>query len=674
MLRTFLHVLLNLKRPYKTSIQMVSDLTFIIVAFVGSMLIRLENFSFSTSVYERDGDVVLYVFYTSPYFLFEFKTWAQLFVVAIISIFIFFLLGIYRSIIRYVSSNLIKHILIGTCLSSLLVYFFSLVFKTNMANHVPLIFFIILSIFVGGSRFVFRQLYFSSLISQRKRVAIYGAGEAGRQLLNIFYSSEKYIPVTFIDDDTKLSGMKISNLIIRSFADFKKRQDNLRVDAIFIAIPNVSQDIRNNILNQLENYPAEIKIISNVDQFINLDFKIEDLRFLTIEELLGREPVPPLKNLMKKNIEDKVVLVSGAGGSIGSELSKQILFQKPRKLILLEISEYALYSVLTDLKGLLEYSSSKIELVPAMCSVQNKNFISKLLKKFSVDTIYHAAAYKHVPLVENNVVESIRNNVIGTKNLTELAVKYNVKNFILVSTDKAVRPTNFMGCTKRLSELICQAHHLRKTRTTFSMVRFGNVLGSSGSVLPLFEKQIEEGGPITVTHRDINRFFMTIPEAAQLVLQAGAMARGGEVFILDMGKPIKIIDLAFRMARLRGLNPYVAEEENPGGKCIPVTITGLRKGEKLFEELWIGNNPVGTDHPRIMSAKEKNLPYNELEKLLRKLSSALELYDLESIKELFLEAPLDFQPVDEISDIIWKLENNSMAEKVVPISAMHEKS
>ena len=466
--------------------------------------------------------------------------------------------------------------------------------------------------------------------------------------------------------------MKISNLIIRTFPEFRKRLDYLHIDSIFIALPSVSKDIRNNILNQLENYPVEIKIIPQMDQFINLDAKIEDLRFLTIEELIGREPVPPIKNLMKKNIKDKVVLVSGAGGSIGSELSKQILFQNPRKLILLDTSEFALYSIFTELKGSVENFSFKTELIPTMCSVQNKNLISAILKKFQVETIYHAAAYKHVPLVEYNVVESIRNNVIGTKILTDLAVKYQVKNFILVSTDKAVRPTNFMGCTKRLSELICQAHHLKNSETTFSMVRFGNVLGSSGSVLPLFEKQIEEGGPITVTHVDINRFFMTIPEAAQLVIQASAMARGGEVFILDMGKPIKIIDLAFRMARLRGFEPYLAEEGNPGGKSIPVKITGLRKGEKLFEELWIGNNPIGTDHPRIMSANEKSLQYNDLEKFLRKLNPALELYDLEKIKELFLEAPLDFKPADEISDIIWEMDKNTLSDKVIRISDLKE--
>ena len=674
MLKILLNTLLNLKRPYKKLIQIVSDLIFIVIAFVGSMSIRLENFSFATSLDEPGEDVVLYVFYTSPYSMFELNTWAQLFGVSIVSIFIFFVLGIYSSIIRYVSSDLIKHILIGTSLSSLMVYLFSLIFNTNMVNAVPFVFFIVLSLFVGASRFVFRYLYFSSLLSNRKRVAIYGAGEAGRQLLNIFSSSEKYIPVTFIDDDPKLSGMKISNLTIRSFPDFKKRQEYLRVDSIFIALPSVSRDIRNNILNQLENHSAEIKIISNMDQFINLDFRIEDLRFLTIEELIGREPVPPIKDLMKKNIKNKVVLVSGAGGSIGSELSKQILFQNPKKLLLLDTSAFALHSIFTELKGIVERSSDKIELVPVMCSVQNKNLISKLLKKFSVDTIYHAAAYKHVPMVEYNVVESIRNNVIGTKTLTDLAIKYNVKNFILISSDKAVRPTNFMGCTKRLSELICQAHHLRKTQTIFSMVRFGNVLGSSGSVLPLFEKQIEAGGPITVTHRDVNRFFMTIPEAAQLVLQAGAMARGGEVFILDMGEPIKIIDLAFRMAKLRGFNPYITEEGDTGGKSMPVTITGLRKGEKLFEELWIGNNPVGTDHPRIMSAKEKSLPYTDLENFLHKLSSAIEFYDLEKIKELFMEAPLDFKPSDKISDIIYEENKKKIVEKIVSIGALNEKS
>ena len=337
MLRTFLQALLKLKRPTKTIIQVSLDLIFIIMAFLGSMLIRLEHFSFSAPVYDSNENLILYVFYISPYFLFEFVTWAQLLAVSIISIFIFFVLGIYRSIIRYVSSDLIKHLLIGTTLSSLLVYLSSIAFNTKMADSVPFIFFTILSISVGASRFVFRYLYFSSLLGKRKRIAIYGAGEAGRQLFNIFSLSEKYIPVLFIDDDPKLSGMKISNLTIRTFPDFRKRLDSLHIDSIFIALPSVSKDIRNNILNQLGNYPVEIKIIPKMDQFINLDSKIEDLRFLTIEELIGREPVPPIKNLMKKNIKDKVVLVSGAGGSIGSELSKQILFQSPKKLINLDL-------------------------------------------------------------------------------------------------------------------------------------------------------------------------------------------------------------------------------------------------------------------------------------------------------------------------------------------------
>lgn len=387
--------------------------------------------------------------------------------------------------------------------------------------------------------------------------------------------------------------------------------------------------------------------------------EISKLQNASIEELLGRDPVPPDPALLERNIRNKVVLVSGAGGSIGSELCRQILSSRPRQLIMLDVSEYALYRIEIELKTRIEHQNIEVGLIPIVCSVQNREHIATILKSFRVNTLYHAAAYKHVLLVELNVVEGLRNNIFGTQIIAECAISAGVEAFILISTDKAVRPTNFMGASKRMAELICQALAKTQSTTIFSMVRFGNVLGSSGSVIPLFNAQIESGGPITVTHREVTRYFMTIPEAAQLVIQAGSLAKGGDVFLLDMGEPIKIIDLAVKMARLQGMTPYLENAgPNPAGD-IEIRITGLRPGEKLFEELLIGENSASTEHSRIMTADELSLEYTALKQILEAMSAACMNYDIPKIHGLLTSAPIGFVSNGEINDVVWKSHLNS---------------
>ena len=398
----------------------------------------------------------------------------------------------------------------------------------------------------------------------------------------------------------------------------------------------------------MEELSVEIKTIPGLSEIISGKAKISELRAVTAEDLLGRDPVAPDLELLGKNITGRVVMISGAGGSIGSELCRKILAQKPKRLVLFEASEFALYSIEAELSEAVHRIDPTLQVVPILGSVQHSRVLEDAITSFGVQTIYHAAAYKHVPLVEDNVVEGIKNNVFGTLTITSVAKKLGVENFILISTDKAVRPTNVMGATKRIAELICQAHASEASPTVFSMVRFGNVLGSSGSVIPRFRAQIESGGPVTVTHKEITRYFMTIPEAAQLVIQAGAMGKGGDVFVLDMGEPVKILDVAIGMIRLHGLVPYMVDHPDqilPEKGDIPICVTGLRKGEKLYEELLIGNNPSPTLHPRIMTASEVALPMDELMAVLERLRHACEHVDLLMISAIFQELPLDYAPL-----------------------------
>ncbi len=628
MVLRFLDPIAELSRPTKRLIQVVVDTALITACFWLAMAARLDTFFFEPSA------------------------WLVLLPVIPVSILAFIRLGLYRAVVRYFSTHALKVVSITVLLSALTMNATAYLADLPIPRSVPFIYLALLFLAVGGTRFAFRQAYQRNRADGRKPVAIYGAGESGRQLLNALNQSPEYRAAIFIDDNIALQGRVVLGLSVLPYEAAVAKFAKLGIGTVLLAMPSSSRQERKKIIEKLSGLTVEVKTLPGMSDLIDGTAEISELRSISIEELLGRDPVPPVEHLMQSNIRDKVVLVTGAGGSIGSELCRQIVSQGPKKLVLLDVSEFALYSIHDELSQLVTDQNLNVDLIPIISSVQNEGRVATVLGSFKIQTIYHAAAYKHVPLVEQNVVEGIRNNVFGTKTLADAAVAYGVENFILISTDKAVRPTNFMGASKRLAELVCQAAAATQSRTRFSMVRFGNVLGSSGSVIPRFTKQIEAGGPITVTHSDINRFFMTIPEAAALVIQAGSMAKGGDVFVLDMGQPVKIIDMAFKMARLHGLTPYIEGDGMDGD--IEVRITGLRPGEKLYEELLIGNNPAGTEHPRIMTAHEQQLSQRELDSVLDQLMVACKTFNIERLRSIIQAAPTDFEPSSEIVDLMWE--------------------
>lgn len=507
----------------------------------------------------------------------------------------------------------------------------------------------------GGGRLVVKKLFSQYILRKKENVVIYGAGAAGRQLVHLLRQSGKYNPVAFIDDNKKLQKNILQGLTIYSRQDVSSLIKKYKLNKILLALPSISRSKRRMIFESLIEFPVEVLSIPNLDSILNDNVAIDQLKEVAIEDLLGREPVAPNLDLMRKNIENKVVMITGAGGSIGSELCRQIIKYNPKSILLFELSEFALYSIDKELNELVKKIDITTEIIPLLGSIQRINRLEIIMKTFKVDTLYHAAAYKHVPMVEYNVVEGVRNNIFGTFYTAQAAINAGVSSFVLISTDKAVRPTNVMGATKRMAELglqaLAQQQNLQKGGTQFCMVRFGNVLGSSGSVIPLFKQQIKEGGPITITHPEIIRYFMTIPEAAQLVIQAGAMGKGGDVFVLDMGEPVKIVDLARNLVRLSGLE--IKSENNPYGD-IELKFTGLRYGEKLFEELLIGENVKTTEHHLIMTAQEEYLPLDKYQSLLDNLDFACNQYDYQQIRQILLEAPIGFQPTDGIEDLVWK--------------------
>ena len=480
-----------------------------------------------------------------------------------------------------------------------------------------------------------------------KQIIIYGAGEAGLQLCAALQLTKEFNPTLFVDDDNNLQGRRIKGLKVYSPENLSFLIDKMNISEIFVAIPSLSRTHRKKIIDALENYPVIVRSLPGVAELAQGKVEVSDLREVSIKDLLGRNSVPANKKLLSFNITNKVVMVTGAGGSIGSELCRQILFLKPKTLILFELSEFALYTIHRKLS---EIDLFNIEIVPILGSVNNKKRLGNIFRRFGVQTIYHAAAYKHVPMVEFNNTEGVSNNVLGTLSCAQVAIDEDVETFVLISTDKAVRPTNTMGATKRCSEMVLQALSAMQSSTCFTMVRFGNVLGSSGSVIPLFKQQIETGGPVTVTDADIIRYFMTISEAVELVIQAGAMGKGGDVFVLDMGKPIRIVDLAKKMIRLSGLQ--VKDETNPDGD-IEIEYIGLRPGEKLYEELLIGDNVLETDNPMIMQAQEDMLAWDDLKPILNELELAIEKCDQQVLRELLIRAVPEFKPQCGIKDVLF---------------------
>ena len=525
--------------------------------------------------------------------------------VGVFGVLIFTLLGIYSAIVRSFNEDYLLRLSIATFIQIVGLYAIK---KLNLAfipMSIPLMYGFVLFSYMWWSRAVIRYATLRTFAKKqnRKRVAIYGAGLAGQQIAAALHRSDDYLPICFIDDKASLHGQSLSGLKIYAPKKALGKLGKFHIEEILLAMPSVSRTRKKEIIESFELADVKIMELPGVTQLVGGQVQVSDIREVDIIDLLGRDPVPPKPELLEKNIKNKVVMVTGAGGSIGSELCRQIVKHQPKLLILFEMSEFALYSIDRELQN------SGIQVVPVLGAVTNQAKLEHIIAEYQVQTVYHAAAYKHVPLVEANPFEGIYNTSIGTARSVDAAVNQKVETFVLISTDKAVRPTNVMGASKRMAELYCQGLAATNPQTQISIVRFGNVLGSSGSVVPLFKKQIAQGGPVTVTHPEVTRYFMTIPEAAQLVIQAGAMGTGGDVFLLDMGEPVKIVDLAKQMIRLSGFRPI---DENGVGD-IEIQFTGLRPGEKLYEELLIDQESVEkTEHERILRSFEKYYSYNEI--------------------------------------------------------------
>ncbi|MCW8905869.1 MAG: polysaccharide biosynthesis protein [Sedimenticola sp.] len=581
---------------------------------------------------------------------------------------IFVVSGLYRAIFRYSGWPAMLAVTRAVTIYGLLYSsIFTAIGVPGVPRTVGLIQPLLLLLVVGGSRALVRYwlggLYRSQLrLASLPKALIYGAGNAGRQLASAMSNSLDMRVLGFIDDDDRLHGHVLNGLPIYGMDDLPSLIETRGVTDVLLALPSVQRKRRNEIIEQILSCQVAVRTLPSLGDLAQGKVSVTDIRDLDIDDLLGREPVAPNHILLRKNVVGKVVLVTGAGGSIGSELCRQIVRLAPSTLLLVEQSEFALYGLQHELEAWLGTQSDlKVTLIPLLASVRDEVRMGEILSTWRPQTLYHAAAYKHVPMVEHNPAEGIRNNVYGTLTTARLAIEQGISDFVLISTDKAVRPTNIMGASKRLAEIVLQALAAESTSTRFSMVRFGNVLGSSGSVVPRFRQQIRDGGPVTVTHADITRYFMTIPEAAQLVIQAGAMARGGDVFVLDMGKPVKIIDLARRMIELSGLS--VLDEANPGGD-IEIEITGLRPGEKLYEELLIGDNPEATSHPRIMKAQDEFLPWPALEEKLDTLVIALNVNDVDLIRTLLGQLVPGYIPEKSIVDWVY-LEQQAEADRSV---------
>jgi len=629
-----LNKLINLSRFHKQLIMLLVDSVVLVSILLASFSIRLGYWYFP----ESD---LIWVIFGAP----------------IIATFIFVRFGLYRAVIRYVGFKALWSIVQAVSLYALVwgvIGFMAAV--DGIPRSVILINWALSLLAIGGFRIMARWLLTrdgntnnnTNTFSDCKRALVYGAGDAGIQLVSALAHSSEYNPVGFVDDSKELQGNQITGLDVYSIDAIAGVISKLKVDEVLIAMPSASRTKRLDIINVLESYPVLVRMLPGVAELAEGKVSIGDLREVSIKDLLGRDVVDANKELLGKNITNKTVVVTGAGGSIGSELCRQIVFLKPKALILYEMSELALYTIEKEISNIGIHS---LDIYPVLGSVNNKARLSNVFKRFDVDTIYHAAAYKHVPMVEFNNTEGVDNNIFGTLNCAQAAIESGVETFVLISTDKAVRPTNTMGATKRSAELILQALSAKQSGTKFTMVRFGNVLGSSGSVIPLFRQQIKDGGPVTVTDENMVRYFMMIPEAVELVIQAGAMGTGGDVFVLDMGKPVRIDDLAKKMIRLSGLE--VKDESNPDGD-IEIKYTGLRPGEKLYEELLIGDNVSDTDNPLIMRAQEDMLAWDDLEPILNDLQIAITGCDQKKLRELLIQIVPGFKPQCEITDVLYK--------------------
>ncbi|MCL7945103.1 nucleoside-diphosphate sugar epimerase/dehydratase [Marinobacter sp. ATCH36] len=624
MIKTFL----NLPRVQKRIISVVSDMVVLFAAIWAAYALRLEQ---QLWVPNRDQLVV-----------------AAITVVFTIAVFI--RLGLYRAVIRYLGDRAFLTIIYGVALSAISLIVLGYLLQVFVPRSVPIIYGALAFLFVSGTRLGVRMIVNHPRQRAKEAVAIVGAGETGMQLASALEQGMEYRPVVFVTFERANHKSLINGLPVVSINHVAKHLPKFRVQRILLALDVDSKVDRKQLLKQLEPLSIPVQTVPSMSELVAGQARINDIRDLELDDLLGRDPVRPDSAIVARSLYNKAVMVTGAGGSIGSELCRQIIQHRPRVLVLFEQSEFSLYAIERELQAINRIEGLEVQIHPLLGNVAHRRRCETVMKGFKVETVYHAAAYKHVPLVEQNVIEGVQNNVFGTLHAAEAAIAAGVERFVLISTDKAVRPTNVMGASKRLAELVLQGLAERQRGTVFSMVRFGNVLGSSGSVVPLFRDQIRDGGPVTVTHQDIIRYFMTIPEASQLVLQAGSMGQGGEVFVLDMGEPVRIADLARKMIHLMGLEEKT--EDQPDGD-IEVVFTGLRPGEKLFEELLIGDDPQGTSHPRIMMAREVSLSWERVEELLGQLQRASQAFDCSAIVEVLKNAKTGYAPNSELEDLVW---------------------
>ena len=652
--------LLGLPRRQKRLLQVLADVVLVWVALWLAFVVRLGIDELANPLIDHT-----WLFLCAP----------------VVAIPLFIRFGLYRAVMRYFGNDALIAIIKAVTLSALILGFI-IYWASNHQNVVPrsitFNYWWLSLIMIGGLRLAMRQYFLGDWFAaaaqhvpfaQRDdglpKVAIYGAGAAGNQLVAALRMDRAMRPVAFIDDDASISDRVIAGLQVYRPEQLEQMINVTGAQEILLAIPSSTRTRRREILNFLEGYPLHVRSVPGIMDLASGRVKVDDIQEVDIADLLGRDIVPAQADLLERCIREQTVLVTGAGGSIGSELCRQILGQGPKYLLLFDHSEFNLYSILSELEQRVTRESLAVSLVPILGSVRNQPQMLDIMRTWRVDTVYHAAAYKHVPMVEHNIAEGLMNNVIGTLHTAQAALQAGVPNFVLISTDKAVRPTNVMGSTKRLAEMTLQAlsrevapvlfgdssNVSQVNKTRFTMVRFGNVLGSSGSVIPLFHKQIKAGGPLTVTHPKITRYFMTIPEAAQLVIQAGSMGKGGDVFVLDMGEPVKIVELAEKMIHLSGFS--VRSERNPMGD-IAIEFTGLRPGEKLYEELLIGDNVIATRHPMIMSANEDFIAWDTLKELLRQLMAAVAADDFVRVRQLLRETVSGYSPEGEIVDWIYQ--------------------
>ncbi len=626
--------LASLPRPQKQALMVIADLAVLPVAVWGAFVMRLGE----------------------PWPPVLQELWWLLIAVPLLSLPCLAATGLYRSVVRYIGAQAVWAVIKGVTVSA--ICFAALVTLARLEG-VPRttfwLFWMLSLLGVGGSR-LFARFWFQATLQRmrvrRQRVAVYGAGEAGVQLAAALSSGREYEPRVFVDDSASLRGTEIDGLRVYRPRSLPVLVEKHQLSAVLLALPNLSRRRRSEIVAELEDLPVQVMTVPTATDLVAGNARIDDIREVGIDDLLGRDPVKPTLTLLDRCIRGRHVMVTGAGGSIGSELCRQIIRREPRTIVLFEFSELGLCAIERELQAIVAADGLGARIVPLLGSVQHEKRLQRVMDQFSVDTVYHAAAYKHVPMVEQNLLEGVRNNIFGTYAAASAAMAADVERFVLVSTDKAVRPTNVMGATKRMAELILQGLAAEGgSRTTFSMVRFGNVLGSSGSVVPVFREQIRHGGPVTVTHPEMTRYFMTIPEAASLVIQAGAMAEGGDVFVLDMGEPVKVLDLARRMVRLSGLQ--VRDDKHPDGD-IEIQITGIRPGEKLYEELLLGENTIGTDHPMILRAEEARLRLGKVRDVVAQFDAATKTFDCERAYALLEECVDGFDGRGGVHDALWK--------------------